>query len=586
MTLKVSRPHAFARADLKSVPFFVVALVLSAALFYLAVSQALFQWKFRISVPYWDMISAIAFLDTHPSPSILDIYHFPDNEHRPVIAFLFYLWDRNRYGYDGEFLYRAIMVFNALLAISMLGIVAVRRKLSLVFKILFAAIVFLFFFSITNYENLTWQKQIHEILCLTLLSFGLLFAAAVASRADSDRSTLVSSALALLCGLCCLAATYSFGFGLAAWPAVLLHALLTRWRWAPLLIFFAITASAIVTYALSSQPHPGAIQAARQPLMLADYIVNAIGGILPFHGRPIATMITVPVVILSILLLLRFYLTFPARSAPLFSNVVAGHAAMLTVASLCITLMMALTRLTENQGLDSRYAVVGFLFWCALLILLLDALRGIAVPAVVLTFGFLALTVGTLPARSYENLLRAREQDMYRAGVMATYHLNYYPTYPALFYDATPFPVWDKPRPPFQSFAKREPFGWIGANLADLPAAPELSRCLGNVDAIARSVDVPRVVSLRGWAVITAPHSHLRWVVVTDASNRGLGVGKPGIARPDVRMALAAQGIDDNPMDQNYSGYLIAAVTEAGQRLLVWSIDDAGRACRLGGVVG
>ena len=283
--------------------------------------------------------------------------------------------------------------------------------------------------------------------------------------------------------------------------------------------------------------------------------------------------------------MLRFYFAPPMRPATRFSNVVAGHAAMLIVASLCMAVMVALGRL--NNGIPPRYAVIGFIFWCALLILLLMTLRRRAAPTIVLMSGLFALAVGYLPARDYQIMLRARQQDTYRAGVMATDRLQYWPKFPALYPTAQPLEkIWHKPRPPFQSFATREPFGWIGATLSTLPPAPALSRCFGAVDTVTALAEAPSVVSLSGWAFISAPDPHLRWVVVADASNRGLGVGKTGLVRPDVRAHFARQAINENPNDQNYSGYLIAAVREPGQRLLVWRIDGAGRACRLGGPVG
>ena len=218
MTFRSARLRAFGQAgSLESILFTSMAFVMAAALFYLAARQAMLQWQFRIPFPDWDMFGVVSFLDHVPRPSILDLYNlFHDNEHRPIVPFLFYLWDRNSYGDSGAVLYPAIMVSNALLAASLFGILLVRRKIDIALKILFAAIVVLSFFSILNFENLTWQKQIHEILCVTFLSFGLLAAATVSTRVDRYRSAPVDSALALLSGLCCLAATYSFGFGLAA----------------------------------------------------------------------------------------------------------------------------------------------------------------------------------------------------------------------------------------------------------------------------------------------------------------------------------------------------------------------------------
>jgi hypothetical protein len=279
--------------------------------------------------------------------------------------FLFYLWDRNSYGYAGAVLYPAIMMSNALLAISLFGILAVRRKLDLALKILFASIVVLLFFSICNFENLTWQKQIHEILCLTLLSFGLLVAATVSIGTDNDRSAPADVALVLVSGLFCLAATYSFGFGLAAWPAVLVHGLLTRWRWLPLLTFAAIAGFTIVTYALTYTVlpyHTNPAEAAREPLRLAIYVLYLIGSVIQFNPTG-AAVAAAPAAILSIVVMLRFYLSPAARPASRIGRLVASHAAMLIIASLCMAAMVALGRLTVNSGTDSRYVVVSSLFW-------------------------------------------------------------------------------------------------------------------------------------------------------------------------------------------------------------------------------
>jgi hypothetical protein len=478
-----------------------LALGMAAALFYLAIHQAVLQWEFRIPFPYWDMFGVISFLDQFPQPNILDLYHrFPDNEHRPIVPFLFYLWDRNSYGDSGAVLYPAIMASSALLAASLSGVLAVRGKLSAALKVLFAAIIVLSFFSILNFENLTWQKQIHEVLSLTFLSFGLLAAAFVSTRADSNRRVAVDCALALLSGICCLAATYSFGLGLTAWPAVLVHGLLTRWRLAPLLTFAAVTAFAIVTYSLTYtvlEYHTNPIEAVRQPLQLALYILHLI----ETPVQPLTSMNTLAAtlaVILSIVLTLHFYLSPPKKQVVRFGNIVTSHAAMLIVAALCMALMVAFGRLTVGSGgIAPRYAVIAFVFWCALLILLVMTLRRRIATAIVLISGLLALGVGYLPQRNYEMMLRQREQDLYRAGVMATYRLHNWPNFPALHPGAQSLDkIWHEPRSPFQSFAKREPFGWIGANISELPPAPDSGRCFGFVEAITPLTEAPRVVSL------------------------------------------------------------------------------------------
>ena len=65
----------------------------------------------RIPFPFWDMIGIEAYLDGHPSPSIFDLYRdIRDNEHRPIVSFLFYILDRNVFGDSGALLYPAIFI--------------------------------------------------------------------------------------------------------------------------------------------------------------------------------------------------------------------------------------------------------------------------------------------------------------------------------------------------------------------------------------------------------------------------------------------------------------------------------------------
>src|SRR5262249_47003111 len=320
---------------------------------------------------------------------------------------------------------------------------------------------------------------------------------------------------------------------------------------------------AIVTYAWTYTVlsyHTDPTQSAWEPLRLAMYVLQVVGSVFPFQPRipaaVMAAMVAGPAIILSLVLMLRFYLTPFIRPATLFGTAVAGHATMLIIASLGMALMTALGRLTINNGLESRYSVIAFIFWCALLILLLMSVRRYVVPTVVLIAALLALAVGYLPARDYHLSLRSRQQDMYRAGVMATAGLHYGLQFPTLFPALQPLDeVWHQARPPFQSFAKREPFGLIDTILADLPLTPASSRCFGFVETVTPLKDAPRVVSISGWAFIASFDSSLRWVVVTDTSNRGLGVGKTGLLRADVRAVFAGQGINENPKDKNNSAY-------------------------------
>jgi hypothetical protein len=572
-----------------------IMLLLAALLFAMMIDHAAFQWQMRTLFPFWDMVSIVRFLDLKADPDILYLYHHVrDNEHRPIFPFLFYIWDRRATGDTGDILYPAIMIANAMLAVSFMGYVFAKARLSFAAKILVASIIGFAFFSIWNFENLTWQKQIHEILSVMFLSLGLLLAANISTGADKTHTFAHDLVLALLAGIVCLTATYSFGFGLAAWPVMLAHGLLARWRRSALAVVFLFAGFAIVSYyfTFSFLPRHGSpVDAITSPLASLVYVLRVISGPLsPLVTGLFAQVIAVSALTIAAWFCFRLYRDgFHQGTPPVqrggVERVVANHAAMLLMSALVMALMLSLGRLTINSGEDSRYMVVAFVFWCALLLLLVHAIKPSRIPAIVLAAGVFAALCGHQSWQKIEPEVRQRNQNMYVGGVMATWRIppargvpSLYPNGPLLF------EMWHLPRPPFQSFAGRAPFGWIGADLSALPGVPDTAKCFGHVDKVAPRPDAPQVINLHGWAFM-AGGEPLRWLVVTGLDNRGLGVGKPGLRRHDVRNAYATRLPDASTAEQEYSGFNLAAVRESGAPVLLWGIDDSGRACRIAGPI-
>ncbi len=570
-------------------------LVLAALLVFMLISQAAFQWDMRTPFPYYDMVAIVRSLDLKPDPDILYLYQtVRDNEHRPIFPYLFYIWDRRATGDTGEVLYPAIMIANALLAISLMGFAVVRSRLSLAAKVLVASIVGLAFFSIWNYENLTWQKQIHEILSVLFLSLGLLLAANISTGPDKLHTVGRDLWFALLAGVVCLTGTYSFGFGLVTWPVMLAHGLVGRWRRLPLGVICLFAAFSVVTYYFTYRiipHHTNPVASLGSPLASALYITRLISAVFsPLVTGVIAEVLGALAVIIAAWSGFRFYRDIfhdaaPARLRSGVEQVMVKHAAMLLMSSLLMAFMISLGRLTINTGEVSRYMVVAYVFWCALLLLLLHEVRRSLVPALVLGAGAMALLSGYQSWQQMEPIVRYRDQNMYIGGVMATWRIPPARGFPTLYPDDPGlFEMWHLARPPFQSFAGRVPFGWIGADLAALPKVPDTTRCFGHVDKVVSRPDAPQVITLHGWGFM-AGGARLRWLVVTGLDNHGLGVGRPGLRRADVRAAFAKSLPDAVAADQEYSGFYLAAVRDPGQQVLVWGIDDSGRACTLTGPI-
>jgi hypothetical protein len=584
----------------------LVMLVLAAALLSMMTTQTLFQWSMRLPFPFWDMFRVINLLDARPDPDILYLFqNVRDNEHKPIVPFLFYIWDRVAAGDTGGIIYPALLSANALLALSCMGFLAVRGQLNIAAKILLAAIIGLAFFSIRNFENLTWQKQIHEILSVLFLSLALLAAASVSTASVSTASVSTAHGprhgrhdlgLAALVGVFGLAGTYCFGFGLVVWPVVVLHALLARWRRLPLgiVLLFAVFSSVTYYFAyISAGSLVSPVTGLLIPWEAVTYIPRVLVAVFPFPVTSLsALLVGVGGLIVAAGACFHFYRErYPWRGDTLppprtqVEHVVASHAVLLIMASLVMLVLLSLGRLQFTNGQVSRYMIVSFVFWCALLILLVHVFQRRFVQALVLAAGVVAAVSADQAWRQLEPLVRQREQSLYASGVMATWRIPRVEKLPALYRDdAMLFNVWHRERPPFQSFAARVPFGWIGADLASLPGVPDTARCLGHVEKVVPRPGDPRTIQLHGWAFM-AGGEPLRWLVVTGLDNRGLGVGKPGLRREDVRAVYATRLPDASAAEQEHSGFILAAVREPGQPVLLWGIDDSGHACKITGPI-
>src|SRR5262249_12478469 len=148
----------------------------------------------------------------------------------------------------------------------------------------------------------------------------------------------------------------------------------------------------------------------------------------------------------------------------------------------------------------------------------------------VLAFGILTAIMAYIPAQRYEYSIAERDQRMYQAGVLATLLLDFWPKTPSLYWGSSEiYRVWHRPRPPNPSYAEREPFKWIGHSLLHLRATTGATRCLGHVDTIDVLEGDPRVLRLDGWALVAGNGDYLRWVLIGDDNDVGVGAGKPGL---------------------------------------------------------
>jgi hypothetical protein len=580
----------------KAVPFQVAKILLSSVLLWLSFTQGMLQWNLKIPFPFWDMIGIESYLDGHPSPTVLDLYRdIRDNEHRPIVSFLFYIWDRNVYGDSGALLYAAIYISEAIVACSLfLSLTFLRRELDSSILAIFVSTVIYLFFTSLHFENLTWQKQIHEVSCLVFVTLGIFSAAMVSVRGGVQHKLWFDISTAAVSGVLCLLATYSFGFGLVSWVAIGMHALIARWRIWPNLAFGALAVATIASYAFTYvilAHHSNPASSLSRPLEIFEYGMRVLSPLpynlfsnLGFGTYSVALTILISTIGIGVGLkeMRELYFLEPPDKQLKMRRIVGYHAAMIFVSALGMALMTGLGRLTVNSGFDSRYSIIGSLFWSALLVLILVNSTAKKSSAYVVCFGVVTALAGFLLGPTYDVQIRSLQQEKFQAGTLATLNLFIWPDLPALYPAPEPIQqVWHHPRLPFQSFAERAPFGWLGKSMLQFPAIPKSSQCHGHIDGIETPENVSKIVKVRGWAFIASLDAPLKWIIIADGRSIARGVGVAGVIRKDVRTFFSAAGKNRNTINQLYSGFEVVADVESGNKLELWGVDTAGRFCKI-----
>jgi hypothetical protein len=590
---------------LSNTRFFLSAciLVLVGLLVYAAWSQGSLQWNYRLHFPYRDMVVITMNLDANPTPSLNDLFRMNSaNEHRMILPYYFYLWDRNYFAASGELLYRAIYIFNAVLIMSLLWSAAhLQSKLRTPYVVLFVASVVYWFFAGFNWDNLTWQVQVNVMSCLAYLSVALILSSLVSTADDSERRIARDAPLAALVGVLCLAATYSFGAGLVGWPVIMAHAIATRWRLAPLMIFGAFAAFTIGSYGYwyfmianfeGNAFHTSFGSALGHPVRLAIFVLDVLAwppsfmfeGLLQHRfARWLMLAVSLGAFALAVSWVILIYfarLRYGRKVRP-----ASFHAAMLVVVALGMTLLAALSRSGAMSGsAQSRYGVFASIFWCALVGLLLLELRDALARRCLVAFAILTVIMAYAPSRLYERVISDTDQKVFQAGVLATLGLEadeagilgISTTNPAVF------TMWRAPRVGGPTYAEREPFKWIGHSLADLPQA-RTSDCLGEAEVESLEGE-PRLLTVGGWIVGSTVEADIRWILLADDADVVVGAGKPGLPSPDVldRLDAIATKAASGPAD--YARFEIVAAADPQKPLFVWGIDSRGNACPVGSV--
>jgi len=533
-------------------------------------------------VPAWDMVAVIHFLlggltdGTAPNLLSSDLLKFIDNEHRPALPMFIWAADLKFFGSQGYLPQALILLFSILCAVLVTSWsqLSKQRSLAALTITVFACIIML---SPMHYENLVWPKQVHVYtsILLSLLSFVVSLWIPTAQKWSQVRRAVLTSALAF-------GATFSFAYGLVAWPVLLIHGALLRW---PARAYIVILLAALITIGLYYSQyiilgyHSDPRQTIFDPLSLFRYVAGLLAAPLGLWS-PVASILAG-----TTLILLVAWTAFQCY----FKNQRADRSQLLSL-MVCIyaggiALLTALGRVGINLGQDSRYLVISAIFLLALpgLLKTRPTDQSLAGRASMITFVILATAMSAGSWLEYDDHLRYRQLLIREGAIAAALNtqavlLGLNPDH-AIINDT----VW----PYYSGLHQNEPplemFGWLGkpVPLKSLinSHVTGTTQCLGFVDRITRYPSDPKFDVIEGWARFGAEgESQSTWVLITNTDKILVGMASVGVTRPDVAQALNGSWIDNLLTASGHAGFIGLVQSQPGKKLEFYVYGD-GEVC-------
>jgi len=517
--------------------------------------------------PFWDMwISYLPFLDQASSGG-WEVWWKQHNEHRIVLARLFFWMDLRWFDGAGWFLIvvnYALVTLGAVLYCRILREAVVGRGRELERHALTALLV-IWLFSWTQWGNLTWgfQSQFFLAQLLPLAALYLLY------RSIQDGAGIFA--------LACLLGVMSAGTmanGILALPLMTVYAALTRQRAARIGALALLTALTLFAYFYDYSAvvgHGSLSQALReQPLRLAVYMLYYLGN--PFYevlgGRAPGRIVVLSASLFMVLSTLRFAWQLLRQPRPpalplalLFFIVYIIGTAFGTAGGRLI--------FGYAQALGTRYATPGLMAWAALLVLYAPALLALGEQARRWVWTGLALLV--LAMLVYQvKALRSQADELFARSIgalaiemriadKAAIGKTYPDTGPVVFTQEAS----DKQR----SFFGLYPYRGARAQMGHVFAPAALPVCQGALEEISQVEGDYLYLRVRGW--LAQPGAQMAPPVVRflDAGGKQVGYALGGEPR-----AEAGQGA-------GFRGYLAPAAQ--GELLTVRGEGPDGPVCQL-----
>ncbi len=513
---------------------YVIAASLLVAACVIAVDNVATVMTWHVPVPFSDeWIQLPGMIGLHdagfPAGRVLSYLWAQHNEHRIVVPRIIYLMDMTLFGYRGYFPIVCIFVFQLLLAGMLAWLFVGKRRYSWE-TFLLVSLALVAAFNLVQWENFASTFQTSFVGC---------FAFSVAALVLYAKHALTGRALYLWCTiLFAMLASLSLASGLFVWIVLALLAFLVhskRYRHSLFFVGVFLAFMSLYVHGYTSPPyHANPVDSLiHHPLKVFDYLTVWLGNV---AGTVFAARLLGLMALLALLVVMAYLTLDKDRSR---------RVEIYTLLAICLLVVLSglVTSLARiNFGLDqamaSRYATPALILWVSLLgCLLLLALDSGPPLDVGIIVGFILVAfVGLLFRSDYATTalvsFQNRQFQTYLAMVTGLYKVR-----PELL--ASPFP------PPLQILDKVDSLK--SHNISSFSAAEtsplkiggtfpprsmqRTDSCKGHVDAV--SPTGQDTYQVTGWAWDEGSSTYPEWVVLVKDGNI-VGLGKPGIQRPDV----------------------------------------------------
>lgn len=542
----------------------------------LLVAAAVFFWSAAIvgafnaysPVPFWDMWNGYLDFYIRASQGDWSTWWAQHNEHRILLARVFFWMDLAWFSGLGWFL----LCVNYLL-LALIGVVfwlALKDARTEHYRS-FSAFVFIWIASWAQHENLTWGFQSQFILAqlLPLSAFFVLHKAA-----SSDGKSLGYFIFACVLGLLSLG---TMANGVLALPLMAVYALVMRLGWLRTVTLILLAGLGLVAYFYDYHtPEPrGSLVAVlkENPISLIHYVLLYVGG--PFsyfvenrkNGGVLALTAGLVLIVLASFALWRALRDVKKSSLELallvFILYIGGTA-----------LGTAGGRLSHgvDQALSSRYMTPALVAWAALFVLLLPRIARrfparhwlIWVPLSLLILGMLPLQLKAFRSNAAEVFEREVAALAVEMGVKDKPQINHvFPTVGAALAigakaSAKDYSVFGQPS--LKNVHER-----IGQTFT------LQHLCQGGVDQVDKIEGDSQYMSIKGWLFDPAAKRSPTELWIVDEHGVAVGYALAGQATPKI-----AREVDGNASSAGFKGYVLAQAQGASV-----SLYDLGSNCVL-----